>query len=237
MKTLYIIIIILAVLLTLSMVNKKSLATKSISDPKDLEGLSRATFAGGCFWCMEAPFEQLNGVEAVLSGYSGGDEPDPTYQQVSSGQTEHVEAIQVYYDPKKVSYEELLKVFWRQIDPTDAGGQFVDRGAQYKSAIFYANAQEKKLAEKSKANLQEKNPYGKPIVTPILKFKSFHKAEEYHQDYHINNPLRYKYYRSGSGRDKFLDSVWGQTDNYEKPSQKELQELLTPIQYKVTQQN
>ena len=146
-----------------------------------------ATFAGGCFWCVEADFEKVPGVVKVVSGYTGGSKENPTYEEVSSGTTGHVEAIQVYYDPSRITYEELLEVFWRHIDPTDAGGQFVDRGAQYRSAIFYHDEEQKRLAEKSKEMLNSSGKFTKPIGTEIVKFTRFHEAEGYHQDYYSRN--------------------------------------------------
>jgi peptide methionine sulfoxide reductase msrA/msrB len=170
---------------------------------------AKAIFAGGCFWCMEAPFEKLNGVGAVVSGYSGGHKENPSYAEVSSGGTGHVEAVEISYDPKKVSYQELLDVFWRQIDPTDGGGQFVDRGESYRAVIFYAAEEQKRLAEASKAALAKSGRFKKPIVTEIRPAMKFYPAEEYHQEYYKKNALKYKYYRWRSGRDQFLDQVWG----------------------------
>jgi peptide methionine sulfoxide reductase msrA/msrB len=205
--------------------------------------LKIATFAGGCFWCSEADFEKIPGVAKVISGYTGGTEENPTYEEVSSGTTGHVEAIQVYYDPEKVNYEKLLQVFWRHIDPTDGGGQFVDRGPQYGTAIFYHDEEQKKAAEKSKEELAKSGKFGKPIVTPILKFTRFYEAEDYHQDYYRKNPLRYTYYRHGSGRDPFLEKVWEKErmetkatpeGRYKKPDDETLRRRLTPLQYEVT---
>lgn len=176
---------------------------------KDNQKTARAIFAGGCFWCMEPPFEKLEGVISVTSGFTGGRVPNPTYEQVSAGGTGHVEAVAVIYDPKKISYQELLQIFWRQIDPTDAGGQFVDRGNQYRSAIFPLNAEQQKLAEESKRNLAASGRFERPIVTEIIPATAFYPAEEYHQDYYKKNPLRYKFYRYRSGRDQFLERVWG----------------------------
>ena len=176
--------------------------------PKGEQKMEYAVFAGGCFWCMEPPFEALEGVQAVISGYAGGAKANPTYEEVSAGGSGHLEVIKVEYDPHKISYEKLLEVFWQQIDPTDDGGQFVDRGPQYGTAIFYANEKQKELAEKSKENLEKSKRFEKKIVTPIRKLDAFYSAEEYHQDYYKNHSIRYKYYRLGSGRDKFLDSVW-----------------------------
>ena len=205
-----------------------------------------ATFAGGCFWCTEADFEKLPGVVKVISGYTGGHKENPSYEEVSSGTTGHVEAVQVYYDPSKLTYEELLDYFWRHIDPTDGGGQFVDRGSQYRSVIFYHDEEQKKLAEKSKEDLSKSGKFNKPVVTEIIKFTKFYEAEEYHQDYYKKNPLRYKYYRYNSGRDQFLKKVWGsdmgiakQKDEmaYIKPDDAALKKRLTPLQYEVTQKD
>ena len=204
-----------------------------------------ATFAGGCFWCMVHPFDKLPGVKEVLSGYTGGHTVNPTYEENSSGTTGHAESIQITYDPTKITYADLLEVFWRQIDPTDARGQFVDRGNQYRSAIFYHNDEQKRLAEESRDRLAKSGRFTKPIVTEIVKAGSFYKAEEYHQYYYKKNPVRYKYYRYRSGRDQFLDKVWGKdreytpakakTGSYTKPSAEVLKKKLTPMQFKVTQ--
>lgn len=167
----------------------------------------RALFAGGCFWCMEKPFEQLSGVVSVTSGYSGGRSKNPSYQNYMAGG--HIEVVEIVYDPARISYKELLDVYWRQVDPTDAGGQFVDRGHAYATAIFYRNDEQRKLAEASKKALDESGVFNKPIVTPIIPAAPFHAAEEYHQDYYKKNPVRYRYYRFGSGRDQFLEKVWG----------------------------
>ena len=176
-------------------------------------------------------------------GYTGGRTENPTYGEVSSGTTGHVEAIQVVYDPSKISYSELLDVFWKQIDPTDSGGQFVDRGSQYKTAIFYHDEEQKRLAERSKQDLGKSGKFDKPIATEIKSFEKFYPAEEYHQDYYKKSPLRYKFYRYNSGRDEFLKEVWVGDDynndykeDYQKPSKEELKETLTPMQYKVTQE-
>ena len=169
----------------------------------------RAIFAGGCFWCMEPPFEKLDGVSAVISGFTGGHLANPTYEQVTAGGTGHVEAVEVHYDPQRVSYQQLLYVFWRQINPTDDGGQFIDRGDHYRSAIFYLSEEQQLLAEESRAELAESGIFSNPIVTRILPAAPFYPAEEYHQDYYKKNPLRYRYYRSNSGRDRFLDRIWG----------------------------
>ena len=203
-----------------------------------------ATFAGGCFWCTEADFEKVEGVMKVVSGYTGGHKENPTYEEASSGTTGHVEAIQVYYDPAKISYGELLNWFWRHVDPTDAGGQFVDRGSQYRSVIFYHNEEQKRLAEKSKEELNKSGKFEKPIATEIVQFTKFYEAEDYHQDYYKKNPLRYKYYRYASGRDQFLQKAWGKgTESaktgsepaHKKPDEATLRKNLTPLQYEVTQ--
>jgi peptide methionine sulfoxide reductase msrA/msrB len=167
-----------------------------------------AVFAGGCFWCTESDFEKVDGVIEVISGYTGGRTANPTYEQVSAGGTGHVEAVKVVYDPGKLTYAQLLQVFWRHVDPTDAGGQFVDRGSQYRSVIFYANDQERKLAEASKQSLAASGRFSKPIATEILPLGEFYPAEEYHQDYYKKNPIRYRYYRFASGRDQFLEKTW-----------------------------
>ncbi|MBU0676100.1 MAG: peptide-methionine (R)-S-oxide reductase MsrB [Proteobacteria bacterium] len=191
-----------------------------------------AIFAGGCFWCMEKPFEELPGVRSVISGYSAGQTTNPTYRNYGEGG--HIEVVKITYDPTRVSYEKLLEIFWMQINPTDAGGQFVDRGHPYISAIFFANEAQQQQAERSKAALEARHVFPEPIITPILAAQPFYSAEEYHQDYYKKNPLRYKYYRNGSGRDKYLDKIWGKE---RKPwSKKELKQRLTTLQYKVTQE-
>lgn len=167
-----------------------------------------AIFAGGCFWCSEADFEKLPGIIEVISGYTGGKVPNPTYEEVCSGRTGHFEAVKVVYDPAQISYEKLLDYYWRGVDPTDDGGQFVDRGSQYRTAIFYFDEAQKKAAEKSKKELGEKGIYESPIVTPILKAEPFYEAEEYHQGYYKKKPVRYKLYRSHSGRDQFINKTW-----------------------------
>ena len=209
--------------------------------PSDQESnLEKATFAGGCFWCLEHPFESLDGVDAVISGYTGGPQKNPTYSKVSSGRTGHVEAVQISYSPDKISYGELLDVYWRQFDPTDAGGSFVDRGSQYTSAIFYHNEEQQKLAEISKKELSSSGIFDTPIVTPIRQAEDFYPAEDYHQDYYKKNRSHYKRYRSGSGRDKFLKKVWGdrlRSRRFLTPSRDELKQRLTPLQYRVTQED
>jgi len=168
-----------------------------------------ATFAGGCFWCMEPPFEALDGVISVTSGYTGGDQPDPTYEEVSSGRTGHAESVQVAYDPSKVSYEKLLDVFWHNVDPTTPDAQFCDHGTQYRTAIFYHDETQHRLAEASKRALDDSDQLAAPIVTEIVAATTFYPAEEYHQDYYKKNPVRYNLYRSGCGRDRELKRIWG----------------------------
>lgn len=168
-----------------------------------------ATFAGGCFWCMEAPFDSLPGVLAVTVGYSGGTKVRPTYEEVSAGTTGHAESVQIQYDPGKISYEQLLDVFWRQIDPTTPDAQFCDHGRQYRAAIFVHDAVQRAAAEASRAKLQASGRFKRPIVTEITDAGAFYAAEDYHQHYYKKNPLRYRYYRHGCGRDQFLDEVWG----------------------------
>lgn len=168
-----------------------------------------ATFAGGCFWCMTPPFEKLPGVISVTSGYTGGHAKNPTYEEVSSGGTGHLESVQVLYDPRKISYEQLLDVFWRNIDPLTADGQFCDHGEQYRTAIFYHDETQQRLAETSKKRLEDSKRFASPIVTEIVQAGEFYPAEEYHQDYYKKNPVRYKFYRWSCGRDKRLKELWG----------------------------
>ena len=170
---------------------------------------AKAIFAGGCFWCMEHPFDVLPGVVSTTSGYIGGQKKNPTYEEVSSGRTGHTEAVQVVYDPKKVTYEKLLDVFWHNIDPTVKDQQFCDHGSQYRSGIFYTDDEQKRLAEASKAALDRNKPFSAAIVTEITRASEFYPAEDYHQDFYLKNPLRYKYYRSGCGRDARLQQLWG----------------------------
>jgi peptide methionine sulfoxide reductase msrA/msrB len=206
-----------------------------------------ATFAGGCFWCIESTFEKLDGVKKAVSGYSGGHTENPQYSEVGGGSTGHTETVQIYYEPATISYEELLYRFWRDIDPTDTDGQFVDRGSEYRPLIFYHDNIQKNLAEKTRAELEKSGRFAKPVTVEIIPFAKFWKAESYHQDYHLKNPLRYKLYRSGSGRDSFLDKIWGDElhagfvrkyteSTYRKPDNKSLRNMLNDIQYKVTQE-
>jgi len=208
------------------------------------KGIQVATFAGGCFWCTESDFEKLDGVTKVISGYTGGQSENPTYKQVCSGKTGHVEAVEVYYDPAKTSFAKLLEVFWTHVDPTDALGQFADRGPQYRSAIFYHDEEQRRLAEQSKESLDASGIFDKPIVTEIRAFTKFYNAEEYHQDYYKTCSIQYKMYRSGSGRDDFLKAMWGNgkrhlpkmVDESAKPDKDTLKKTLSSLQYNVTQQ-
>jgi peptide methionine sulfoxide reductase msrA/msrB len=188
-----------------------------------------AVFAGGCFWCTESDFEKVDGVVEAVSGYTGGRVKNPTYKQVSAGGTGHIEAVKVTYDPASVSYEKLLERFWQHVDPTDPGGQFADRGEQYRSAIFYADMTQKQLAEASKQQLAASGPFKKPIATEILPLGEFYTAEDYHQDYYKKNPFRYKWYRSGSGRDRFLEKTWAgmESDMEKKPMDSKRTEMKT----------
>jgi len=223
-----------------------------------------AFFAGGCFWCTESDFEKVQGVIDAISGYTGGRIKNPTYAEVSGGSTGHVEAVKVIYDPQMVTYEELLDIFWRHVNPTDGGGQFADRGAQYRSVIFYSNDMEQYLAEKSRKKLDASGQFEDPVVTDILSLGPFYPAKDYHQDYYKKNPYRYKFYRSGSGRDWFLKKAW-KTDKLKEissssikdvsrdrpaillaqmhddmisiPDDEFLKRTLTPLQYRVTRKN
>jgi len=241
-----ILVLSIVALATMGGCQKSDIVQKGVADEmtKESENLKKATFAGGCFWCTEADFEKLPGVVRVVSGYTGGHKENPTYAEVSSGNTGHVEAIQIYYDPSKISYDDLLDTLWKHIDPTDAGGQFADRGGQYRSAIFYHDDEQKQLAEKSKEALGKSGKFNKPIATEILPFTKFYEAEEYHQDYYKKSSLKYSFYRHGSGRDQFLEKVWGKDlrpkkakkeGKYQKPDEAALRKKLTPLQYEVTQ--
>ena len=173
------------------------------------DGLATATFAGGCFWCVESDFDAVPGVVETTSGYTGGTADDPTYKQVTAGGTGHREAVQIRYDPKQVSYERLLHVFWRSVDPTDSGGQFCDRGESYQTAIFAGNEEERRIAEASKGALEQSMVLDAPVVTPIEPAGEFYPAEDYHQDYYAKNPVRYRFYRFSCGRDSRVQQVWG----------------------------
>ena len=206
----------------------------SISAARGTSDLKKAIFAGGCFWCMEKPFEELDGVITVTSGYTGGSTENPTYDDYAS--EGHLEAVEVIYDPRKITYNQLLDVFWRQIDPTDPGGQFVDRGKEYSTAIYYFDAEQKRLAEASKRALEKSKVFVKPIVTPILQALAFYKAEAYHQDYYKKNPVRYACYRNDSGRDRFLKKTWDKKSGANNKDVSALKKRLTPLQYYVTQE-
>ena len=215
-----------------------------------------AVFAGGCFWCTESDFEKIDGVVEVVSGYTGGQVDNPTYNQVSAGGTGHVEAVKVIYDPHKVTYAQLLDYFWRHVDPTDAGGQFVDRGNQYRSVIFYADEEQRQMAEASKKALAAAGRFDRPIMTSILPLGVFYEAEAYHQDYYKKNPIRYNWYRSGSGRDQFLRQAWAGAEKmmkkadmatpmatdkkemaYPIPTDDQLKTRLSDLQYRVAREN
>lgn len=223
-------VIILSVLPAVTGDNKEG---KAAPPPRT----EKALLAGGCFWCMEKPFEILEGVISVTSGYAGGSSENPTYNDYSDGG--HIEVVEIVYDPEKISYATLLDTFWRQIDPTDAKGQFVDRGHGYSSALFYHDQQQKQLAEASKQQLQDSRIFSGTIVTPILPAARFWAAEEYHQDYYKTNPIRYGFYRSGSGRDRFLDQHWRDKSftTGQKVAATDLRQRLTPLQYKITQED
>jgi len=228
-------LIILAVVLVVAM-------TAFAAEDRPVAPHKTAVFGGGCFWCMEPPFEQLEGVIDVMAGYSGGDEVNPTYEEVSSGRTAHIESVRVVYDPEKISYKELLDTFWRYIDPTDPGGQFADRGDHYKTAIYYNDQEEKKIAEKSRKELGESGVFDRPIATAIIPAKPFYPAEEYHQDYYKKNVAHYEAYKVGSGRAGFLERTWKDkpqpvVKKFIKPSDEELRSRLTPVQYEVTQKD
>ncbi len=207
----------------------------------------RATFAGGCFWCMVPPFEHINGVKQIITGYTGGTKENPTYDEVSGGATGHFEAVEITFDPSLVTYERLLAVFWRQIDPTDPDGQFTNRGPQYRTAIFYHSPEQKAMAEQSMTALQQSGRFLDEIVTEILPAGKFYPAEGVHQGYHKQNRAKYKAYRQNSGRDLFIRQTWGAEAHPERPHRKwmdavkpsdgELKSRLTALQYEVTQKN
>ena len=218
---------------------------KNLSGNKEI-----AILAGGCFWCMEHPFEDLPGIFQTISGYTGGKKKNPTYKQVASGQTQHLEAVEIHFDPEKISYSDILEVFWRNINPTDNNGQFVDRGPQYRTGIFYTNEKQKIIAEKSKENLKKSGRFKKVIVTPVVEASPFYQAEKYHQDFFKKNYTRYKIYRAGSGRDEFINKFWGDEKKYDisnkSPVTKKIIKVndknefikkLSKLQYKVTQKN
>lgn len=200
--------------------------------------MEKIIFAGGCFWCIQAAFSLTPGVIKTKAGYTGGTTVRPTYEQVTTGATGHTEAVEVTFDPTKVSLEQLLTIFWRQIDPTDAGGQFADRGSQYVTAIFYFSDEQKKRIEQSKKELEESGILKKPIVTKILKAQPFYPAEEYHQDFSQKEPEHYKRYSAASGREHYIKEVWQNQGNAKtKPADAVLRKQLTPLQYSVTQES
>lgn len=256
MKTILILaaVVVIAFISILSITNRPDKASKTTGEsklmsesttiPEPNPNLDVATFAGGCFWCSETDLEKLEGVTDVVSGYTGGHVEKPTYHQVTSGGTGHYEAVQVHYDTTKITYAEVLDAFWRHIDPTDAGGQFVDRGSQYRTAIFYHNDTQKTVAEDSLAALQTSGRFSNPIVTEIVPFNIFYEAEEYHQDFKAKSPVRYKGYRLYSGRDTFIKKNWEDkkpdkktTAVFIKPTDAKLREMLTQDQYDITQKN
>jgi len=241
----------LAVALPLSAGAGDERATMAPGDPS----LEVATFAGGCFWCVEAAFEKVPGVAEAISGYSGGRVAGPSYEQVSSGTTGHTEAVQVHYDPELVSYIGLIQALWRTADPTDAEGQYVDRGRQYRPAIFYHDAAQKRVATRARAALVASGRYDAPVTIEIVPFEAFHRAEEYHQDYYRKNPLRYGLYTFNSGRYQFVDRHWpdrqevdytrfrddaadaAPSARWTRPPEEEIERRLTPLQYRVTQED
>lgn len=246
-------ILVIALVLVLALFT--SAKEQAMAESDNNSGYEIATLAGGCFWCVESDMEKLPGVIKVVSGYAGGAEADPAYEQVSSGTTGHRESVQVTFDPKRITYAQVLDHYWRHFDPTDAGGSFGDRGYQYTSAIFYHSEEQRRTAETSKEALAESGRFDKPVVTPVIAFTTFYPAEDYHQDYYRHNPVRYKTYRYFSGRDRFVDEHWGdEADDvveaaergpatsapagnaFVKPDDSALKRQLTPLQYKVTQQ-
>ena len=199
-----------AMLLTACGANSQAVNTRAMTEAEaKLRNLSVATFAGGCFWCMEPPYDKLPGVISTTSGYTGGHQDKPTYREVSRGDTGHTEALQIVYNPNKVSYEKLVDVFWLNHDPTEADGQFCDKGSQYRPAIFYHSEEQKKLAEESKTKVEGSKQFDDPVVTEITLASTFYPAEDYHQDYYKKNPQRYRFYRYGCGRDARLKQLWG----------------------------
>ncbi|MGG4395316.1 peptide-methionine (S)-S-oxide reductase MsrA [Paenibacillus thiaminolyticus] len=195
--------------------------------------LEKATFAGGCFWCMVTPFEELPGIHSIVSGYTGGHTENPTYEEVCTDRTGHAEAVQITFDPAVFPYKKLLELFWQQIDPTDPGGQFYDRGSSYRTAIFYHNEKQREEAEQSKRELERSGRFDKPIATEIVPASAFYPAEEHHQDYHRKQPAHYKRYRTGSGRDAFIAKHWSVSEQ----DKARLKEELAPMQFHVTQNN
>jgi peptide-methionine (S)-S-oxide reductase len=208
--------VLLLVLMSLGWIHVYANEGVKAEDTPPEKTLAKATFAGGCFWCMEPPFDGLPGVISTTSGYAGGWKPNPAYAEVSAGATGHAEAVQVAYDPAKISYPELLKVFWRNIDPTMKDRQFCDVGNQYRTAIFYHSDEQRVQAKESKAALEKGKPFPDPIVTEIVTVANFYPAEDYHQDYYLKNPIRYKWYRYNCGRDRRLQELWGNSPQKEE---------------------
>lgn len=243
MKVTFVLIAVVVFLIVVG--NLSSLQNSEIDlSSEQLGNLKQATFAGGCFWCSEYAFEKVEGVVEAVSGYTGGYVENPKYEQVCSGKTGHYEAVRVYYDPEKVTFEDLMNVYWRHIDPTDPYGQFADKGSQYKTAIFYHNEEQKRIAEKSKKELDESGKFDEPIVTEILPLINFYPAEEYHQDYYKKQSDRFNIYKKLSGREQFIKETWGSyvknafdPETFQKPPRDELKEILTSLQYQVTQEN
>ncbi len=245
-------IALIAAFALFGMFRRESMDARAIGGEKKMTAIKteKATFAGGCFWCMEGPFEKIDGVISAVAGYTGGHLDDPSYEDVTSGDTGHLEAVQVEFDPDKVSYETLVEVFWRQIDPTDEGGQFADRGTQYATAIFFHDDNQKKTAETSKGRLEKLGVFNRPIATAIRPAEKFYPAEDYHQDYYKKNPARYNAYKSASGRTGFIDKAWKgcplprtavqppeSNRIVDIPGDDELKEKLSPLQYDVTRRN
>jgi peptide methionine sulfoxide reductase msrA/msrB len=199
----------------------------------------KATLAGGCFWCIEQPFEGIDGIISVTSGYAGGDKKDPSYSEVASGKTKHREAVQIVFDPQVISFSEVLSVYWKQFDPTDDGGSFADRGFQYTSVVYYHTKEQEEIAKNSKRKLNNSNIFDKPVITPVKSFKNFYVAEDYHQDYYKKNPDDYWSYKKASGRSAFIKKTWAgyNEEKYPVSSPKDIRKQLTDLQYKVTQKN
>lgn len=245
----YLIFIMFSTFLLLFIASVRYVVSSDKSSKKDSNSphAQTATFAGGCFWCVESDFEKLPGVISAVSGYAGGKEENPTYHQVSSGTTGHTEAVSVTFDANQVSYDQLLDYFLRHIDPTDRGGQFADRGKQYRPAIFYHDEAQKAAARASITRLEKSETFSNPLSVEIVALDAFYPAEDYHQDYYRKNPLRYKLYRSGSGRDSFLKKSWGDKPaeqavpvsghSFQKPPDEQIRSRLTRLQYRVTQKD
>ena len=215
---------------------KTDIGSPGNQEEKRAAKLQKATFAGGCFWCMQPPYDKLKGVVSTTVGYTGGHKKNPTYEEVSTGATGHYEAVEILYDPEKIGYDDILDVFYQSIDPTDGSGQFADKGSQYRTAIFYHDEKQKSISIASKEKMEKSGKFKKPIVTEILPASEFYPAEEYHQKYYKKNPTRYNLYKFGSGRESFLRELWGDISKLVKvkPANEELKKKLTPLQYEVT---